>query len=354
MDISKLQPESFNHIQSIVDKNRIGNAYLIHGPSGSGKEAFALTFGSLITGFDLESFINNPNIFLILPGDKDFYKNLFKSSKMDEKEYQEWNNYWKEKLLFPLKKKKLSNSKRIPINVLKNLKKNIFFKSDRRKVVIIFDAHALSEGSAESANALLKILEEPPNNTSFLLVSESINQVVPTISSRCQTINIPRIESKNLHDLLDRKKNFDADILSFLSNNNLDKIDLLDEYSKQSILEIVNKYIDAIQYHTPESVSFFSEDMILNFNSKREKFYFELSIIKKWLECTLLIQESISLPFHWNDFTDLGQDFLSKNSNSSMLDLLKEIEICLNNLKANSAPKLSIMNMIINSHNSLN
>ena len=58
---------------------------------------------------------------------------------MDEKEYQEWNNYWKEKLLFPLKKKKLSNSKRIPINVLKNLKKNIFFKSDRRKVVIIFE-----------------------------------------------------------------------------------------------------------------------------------------------------------------------------------------------------------------------
>ena len=66
MDISKLQPESFNHIQSIVDKNRIGNAYLIHGPNGSGKEAFALTFGSLITGFDLDSFINNPNIFLIV------------------------------------------------------------------------------------------------------------------------------------------------------------------------------------------------------------------------------------------------------------------------------------------------
>ena len=354
MDISKLQPESFNHIQSIVEKNRIGNAYLINGPSGSGKEAFALTFGSLITGVEIESFINNPNIFLILPGDSEFYKNLFKSSKMDEKEYVEWKNYWREKLLFPLKKKKISNSKRIPINVLKNLKKNIFFKSDNRKVVIIFDAHALSEGSAESANALLKILEEPPNNTSFILVSESINQVVPTIASRCQTISIPRIQSKNLHDLLDRKNNFDAETISFLSNNNLNKIDLLDEYSKESILDIVNKYIHAIQYDTPESVALFSEDMILNFSSKRERFHFELNIIKKWLECTLLIQETISLPFDWDNFTDLGEDFLSKNSNSRILDLLKEIEICLNNLKGNSAPKLAIMNMIINSHNSLN
>ena len=354
MDISKLQPKSWNHIQSIVSKDRVGNAYLIHGPSGSGKEAFALYFCSLITGFGLNQFINNPNIFLILPGESDFYKNLFKSSRMDEKEYQEWNNYWKEKLVFPLKKNKLSNSKRIPINVLKNLKKNIFFKSDRKKVVIIFDAHALSQGSAESANALLKILEEPPNNTSFLLVTDSINNVVSTITSRCQTINIPRISSENLSDILIRKKNFDANILSFLSDNNLEKIDLLDEYSKESIISIISKYVDCIEYNNAESVALFAEDMLLNFNTKREIFDFELGIIKKWLECTSLIQESIIIPFHWDNFTALGQDFLVKNKNSNILDLLKEIEKCLNNLKSNSAPKLSIMNMIINSHNSLN
>ena len=49
MDISNLQPDSWSHVQSIVSKDRLGNAYLIHGPSGSGKEAFALQFCSLIT-----------------------------------------------------------------------------------------------------------------------------------------------------------------------------------------------------------------------------------------------------------------------------------------------------------------
>ena len=49
MDISKLQPDSWSHIQSIVSKNRLGNAYLIHGPSGAGKEAFALKFCSEYT-----------------------------------------------------------------------------------------------------------------------------------------------------------------------------------------------------------------------------------------------------------------------------------------------------------------
>ena len=238
--------------------------------------------------------------------------------------------------------------------MLKNLKKNIFFKSEHKKVVVIFDAHALSEGSAESANALLKILEEPPNSTSFLLVTDSINNIVPTIASRCQTINIPRIKSENLSDIINRKKNFDVDILSFLSNNNLEKIDLLDEYSKDLIIDIINKYIDCIQYHTAESVSLFCEDMLLHYNSKREIFHLELDIIKKWLECTSMIRESITMPFHWNDFADLSQDFLVKNENANMLDLLKEIEKCLSNLKSNSAPKISIMNMIINSHKSLN
>jgi hypothetical protein len=60
------------------------------------------------------------------------------------------------------------------------------------------------------------------------------------------------------------------------------------------------------------------------------------------------------MPFHWNDFADLSQDFLVKNENANILNLLKEIEKCLSNLKSNSAPKISIMNMIINSHKSLN
>jgi len=354
MDISKLQPKSWNNIESIISNDRIGNAYLINGPSGSGKEAFALQFCSSITGFDLIEFINNPNIFFIAPGSKDFYTKLFKSSKIDDEEYKEWNNYLRQKLTFPLRKNRLSNSRQIPLIALKNLKKNIFFKSDRKKVVIIFDAHALSEQSGEAANTLLKILEEPPNNTSFLLVTDLIDRVMPTITSRCQIINIPRILSENLFDILSRKRNFDTDVLSFLSNNNLEKIDLLDEYSKESVISIITKYVDCIQYNSAESVSLFSEDMLLSFNSKREIFYLELGIIKKWLECTLLIKESITIPFEWEDFTNLGEDFLSKNENSDILSLLKEIEICLSNLKSNNAPKLSIMNMIINSHNSLN
>ena len=49
MDIDSLQPKISQRIQTIVEKNKIANAYLLHGSEGSGKEAVALKFSSLLT-----------------------------------------------------------------------------------------------------------------------------------------------------------------------------------------------------------------------------------------------------------------------------------------------------------------
>ncbi len=54
-----------------------------------------------------------------------------------------------------------------------------------RKIAIILDADYLNE---ESANALLKTLEEPPPNSVLILIGTSANRQLPTIRSRCQTV----------------------------------------------------------------------------------------------------------------------------------------------------------------------
>jgi len=48
------------------------------------------------------------------------------------------------------------------------------------------------------ANKILKVLEEPPANTLFLLVTEEEQRLISTIRSRCQTIRIPRIDEQDL------------------------------------------------------------------------------------------------------------------------------------------------------------
>lgn len=62
---------------------------------------------------------------------------------------------------------------------------------DRRKVLIIDEAHRLNKSAA---NALLKTLEEPPSGTHILLVSESSSRLLPTVRSRCQ--NWPAVPSQ--------------------------------------------------------------------------------------------------------------------------------------------------------------
>ena len=57
----------------------------------------------------------------------------------------------------------------------------------------------LSQGAV---NALLKILEEPPEHVVFILATTEIHKVLPTILSRCQRFDFHRIRSRVIADRL--------------------------------------------------------------------------------------------------------------------------------------------------------
>ena len=70
------------------------------------------------------------------------------------------------------------------------------------KVMIIWQPEKMN---ASSANKLLKLLEEPPAQTVFLLVSEHPEQLLTTIQSRVQTIRVPRLPDQTIADALVQK-----------------------------------------------------------------------------------------------------------------------------------------------------
>ena len=63
------------------------------------------------------------------------------------------------------------------------------------KVVIIWQPEKMN---TVAANKLLKLLEEPPTETVFLLVSDHPEQLLSTILSRVQTIRVPRLEEETI------------------------------------------------------------------------------------------------------------------------------------------------------------
>lgn len=71
-----------------------------------------------------------------------------------------------------------------------------------KRFVIIEDAHFLNKSSA---NSLLKAIEEPPKDTIFILISNHLHSILPTIVSRCQIIKFPPLKMEKLSKILDVK-----------------------------------------------------------------------------------------------------------------------------------------------------
>ena len=86
-------------------------------------------------------------------------------------------------------------SKEITIDDVRALDNMVNQTSHRggQRAVVLYPAHKLNRNAA---NALLKTLEEPPANTVFILLAHDVRQLLPTIVSRCQLINVsaPTVE----------------------------------------------------------------------------------------------------------------------------------------------------------------
>jgi DNA polymerase-3 subunit delta' len=71
------------------------------------------------------------------------------------------------------------------------------FESEYKILILWFPETLGAEG-----NKLLKLIEEPPANTLFILVAENESLILPTIVSRCQLIRIPALETRDIEEAL--------------------------------------------------------------------------------------------------------------------------------------------------------
>ena len=83
----------------------------------------------------------------------------------------------------------------IGIEVVKRMQTKLFLKpiKSENKLVIIEDAQLLT---TEAQNALLKVLEEPPDHTIIILATETREALLPTIISRCQVMHLEEAAKK--------------------------------------------------------------------------------------------------------------------------------------------------------------
>lgn len=89
------------------------------------------------------------------------------------------------------------------------------------KILIIWQPEQLN---STSANVLLKILEEPPEKTIFLLVTNAADRLLPTILSRTQRVSVPAFETDDVRGYVQQHAGVDearARQVAYLSEGNL-------------------------------------------------------------------------------------------------------------------------------------
>lgn len=79
------------------------------------------------------------------------------------------------------------------------------------KIMIIWYPESMN---VQTANKLLKIIEEPPQQTLFMLISEAAEELLPTILSRCQLIRVPRLSQLEVEEILVQQYNAEPHMAS--------------------------------------------------------------------------------------------------------------------------------------------
>jgi len=243
--LEEMQPTVLKMLKNSIVKNRVGHAYLLEGMRGTGKRDIGLLLArSLFCESPVEGYKpcescnnckrihsgNHPDIHLLEPDGLSI-------KKQQIKELQE-----------EFSKKAVESS---------------------RKIYMIIDADKMSAGAA---NSLLKFLEEPNSQTTALLVTEQVQQILPTIISRCQILSFkPLPTSAMVKQLTENGIDLqNAPLLAHITNNLDEAIALnVDDWFAQA-QKIVVKLYEVLKKNPLEAMVTLQGDWFPHFKDKEQ------------------------------------------------------------------------------------
>ena len=220
-------------LTSAIELGKISHAYLFTGPRGTGKTSTARILAKSL------NCKNGPTIHPC--GECESCKDITNSIPIDVIEIDAASNRKVEDAQNILEKVQY-----VPVN-------------GKYKIYIIDEVHMLTN---HAFNALLKTLEEPPENVIFILATTEVHKVLDTIKSRCQRFDFRRITTddivKHLKWISEQEKiNISDDALFAIAKNSAggmrDSISLLDQLSilgisKEITVDDVNSILGRISF----------------------------------------------------------------------------------------------------------
>ena len=312
-----------NLLKESISNNRISHAQLFIGKEGYGTFSLALAFAQEIFRKENEKYsskvehLNHLDLHFSFPVFKEKKSGLSDNFLGDFREMilgnpyadsEDWNRILE------------SENKQLTIyaDEIDELNKKFSLKSFEggSKILIVWQADKMN---ISAANKFLKFLEEPPKDTLIILTAENTDYILPTIFSRTQLVEIPRIEDEELKEFIRSRYSVSEEKIGeiiFQSQGNMNTVRklLLPENSNNEFEEIFVTWVrEAFQVKkNPEflkNIVFWGRN-VASWNREKQKNFleycaemFRLALLQNYGNHDLVYKKIDSGGFKWESFS---------------------------------------------------
>ena len=358
------QAKVWEQLKKIAVSQRLGSAYLFHGPSGSGKEYIATKFAQMLNceqqigsicrncpSCKRSEILQHENINLVFPLPVMKKKSVDSMDEFEKSNVDIITDNIKKKASNPFHKIQLPNANRILIQSIRLLRRTLYLKTQNvgRKIVLVFDAHLLNSGQGEAANAFLKILEEPPSNTTIILVTDYMELLLPTILSRCQKIAFPRLNNEYLEKWcsIHKVKKAHVPLVIGLSEGDVHKAKLLISQPLEKTMSSISSLVKVFSEEDPVQWRKFINTYSRYSKQNKSEFYFQFNVLKIWFQAANRLTKNIDHVLHKTSFVEDMKIFIKRNPNADFSSIIYELEKPMEAVKNNYYMPLVLINLLL-------
>jgi DNA polymerase-3 subunit delta' len=188
----------------------------------------------------------------------------------------------------------------------------------------------MPEYLGKEGNKLLKLIEEPPPNTLFLLVAKNEELILQTILSRTQLIKIPTLEDNEVKDALVQRAGIDGQkagqIASLAQGNYREALQLL-QHAEEDWQAVLRDWLNAILKAGPVAQVKWVEEMAKTGREKQKQFlkYFT-HLLDQSLRMRILGSELNSIADNEKDFAERLNKIASVNQQQAIIEELDKAQ----------------------------
>jgi len=207
-----------------------------------------------------------------------------------------------------------------------------------------------------AANKLLKMIEEPPSKTLFILLTENEGEILTTIRSRTQLIKILRLSDDEIIEALQKKYELSSDILkdiSRIANGNMLLAErlandaLTDNNNGSSIyFELFSSLMrNAYAVKIPELLLWIDE--VSKLGRERQKFFLEYCqrMIRENFVLNVAKAESNQLVYLANQEMEFSKKFNVFIHKNNVFQLVEELNEAQNHIERNASDKICFLDL---------